>query len=62
LKEIDHFKFRRKWERGIKMDLKETGWGTELDRSGSGSIQMAVCFEYENESSGYQSAGKFLTR
>jgi hypothetical protein len=25
-----------RWENNIKMDLREVGWGPELDRSGSG--------------------------
>jgi hypothetical protein len=27
---------RRRWEDNIKMDLREVGWGHELDKSGSG--------------------------
>jgi hypothetical protein len=27
---------RRRWEDNIKMDLREVGWGHELDQSGSG--------------------------
>jgi hypothetical protein len=27
---------RRKWEDGIRMDIREIGWGCELDSTGSG--------------------------
>jgi hypothetical protein len=27
---------RRRWENGIKMDLREIGWGCRLDPVGSG--------------------------
>jgi hypothetical protein len=27
---------RRRWENGIRMDLRETGWGCGLDSTGSG--------------------------
>jgi hypothetical protein len=27
---------RRRWEDGIRMDLKEIGWGCGLDSTGSG--------------------------
>jgi hypothetical protein len=27
---------RRRWENGIRMDLKEIGWGCRLDPDGSG--------------------------
>jgi hypothetical protein len=29
-------RLRRRWENNIKLDLREAGWGHELDRSGSG--------------------------
>jgi hypothetical protein len=45
---------RRRWEDGIKMDLKEIGWGYRVDSVGSGLGPMAVSckYGYEPEGSG----------
>jgi hypothetical protein len=50
---------RRRWEDGIRMDLKETGLGGGggLDSTGSGQGPMAGCCESGDERSGSFSKG-----
>jgi hypothetical protein len=44
---------RRRWEDGIRMDLRQTGWGgCELDSTGSGQGPVARCCECGDEPSG----------
>jgi hypothetical protein len=43
---------RRRWEDGIKMDLREIGWGCEVDSPGSGYGPLAGCCEHCDEPSG----------
>jgi hypothetical protein len=44
---------RRRWEDGIRMDLRDTGLGVcGLDSTGSGQGPVAGCFECGDESSG----------
>jgi hypothetical protein len=44
---------RRRWEDGVRMDLREIGLeGGGLDSTGSGQGQMAGCCEYGDEPSG----------
>jgi hypothetical protein len=45
---------RRRWEDGIRMDLRETGLGgCGLDSTGSGQRPLAGCCECGDEPSGY---------
>ena len=44
-------RLRRRWEDNIKMDLREVGWGHELDQSGLRQGQVAGCCECGNEPS-----------
>ena len=41
------------------MDLREVGWGHELDRSGSGQGQVVGCCEFSNKCSGSMKFGEF---
>jgi hypothetical protein len=50
---------RSRWERDIKMDLREVDGGHELDRSGSGQGQMAGSCEFGDEPSGFIKCEKF---
>jgi hypothetical protein len=44
---------RRRWEDGIKMDLREIGWGgCGVDSPGSGPGSLAGCCECGDEPSG----------
>jgi hypothetical protein len=44
---------RRRWEDGVKMDLRKVGLGVcGLDSTGSGQRQVAGCCEYGDEPSG----------
>jgi hypothetical protein len=43
---------RRRWEDGIRMDLREIGWGCRLDPVGSGQRPVAGCCEYGDGPSG----------
>jgi hypothetical protein len=43
---------RRRWEDGIRMDIREIGWGCVLDSTGSGQGPVAGCCECGDESSG----------
>jgi hypothetical protein len=43
---------RRRWEDGIRMDLRETGLGVSLDSTGSGQGPVAGCCECGDEPSG----------
>jgi hypothetical protein len=43
---------RRRWEDGIRMDLRETGWECELDSTGSAHRPVASCCECGDEPSG----------
>jgi hypothetical protein len=44
---------RRRWEDGIRMDLRETGGGGGgLDSTGSGQGSVAGCCECDDEPSG----------
>jgi hypothetical protein len=36
---------RRRWEDGIRIDLREIGWGCGLDSTGSGEEPVARCCE-----------------
>jgi hypothetical protein len=41
---------RRRWENGIRMYLKEIGWGKgTVDSIGSGKRPVAGCCEYDDE-------------
>jgi len=44
---------RHRREGNIKMDLREVGWGHELDRSGSGYGEVAGTCKSGNEPSGF---------
>jgi hypothetical protein len=43
---------RRRWEDGIKMGLREIGWGCGVDSPGSGYGPLAGCCECGDEPSG----------
>jgi hypothetical protein len=43
---------RRRWEDGVRMDLRKTGLGCGLDSTGSGQGPMAGCCECSDETSG----------
>jgi hypothetical protein len=45
---------RCRWEDGIRMDLREIGWGRErgMDSPGSGQGPVAGCCEHGDEPSG----------
>jgi hypothetical protein len=43
---------RHRWEDGIRMDLKEIGWGFRVDPVGPGQEPVASCCEYGDEPSG----------
>jgi hypothetical protein len=44
---------RRRWEDGIRMDLREIGlWGCGLDSTGSEQVPVAGCCECGDEPSG----------
>jgi hypothetical protein len=43
---------RRKWEEGIRMDLREIGWGSGLDSTGSRQAPVESCCECGDEPSG----------
>jgi hypothetical protein len=43
---------RRRWEDGIKMDLREIGCGCGVDSPGSGRELLAGCCECADEPSG----------
>jgi hypothetical protein len=43
---------RRRREDGIRMDLKEIGWGCRVDPVGSGQGPVAGCCEYGDEPAG----------
>jgi hypothetical protein len=43
---------RRRWEDGVRMDLREIGLGGGLDSTGSGQGPVAVCCECGDEPSG----------
>jgi hypothetical protein len=43
---------RRRWEDGIRMDLREIGLGYGLDSTGSGQGPVAGCCECGDEPSG----------
>jgi hypothetical protein len=44
---------RRRWEDGIRMDLREIGWrGCGLDSTGSGQGPVVCCCECGDEPSG----------
>jgi hypothetical protein len=43
---------RRRWEDGIKMDLRESGWGCGVDAPGSVQGSLAGCCECGDEPSG----------
>jgi hypothetical protein len=51
---------RRKWDKNIKMNLRETGWDYGVDRSGSGQGQVAGSCECSNETPGSIKFGEFL--
>jgi hypothetical protein len=43
----------RRWEDGVRMDLRETGLGgCGLDSTGSGQVPVAGCCECDDEPSG----------
>jgi hypothetical protein len=46
------WKTRCKWEDGIRMDLRETGWGCGLDSTGSRLGPVVSCCERGDEPSG----------
>jgi hypothetical protein len=52
---------RRSWKDSIRMDLREIGWESRLDSSGSGEGPVAGSCEHGNETSGSIKAGNFLT-
>jgi hypothetical protein len=41
----------RRWD-GIRMDLREIGWGCRVDPAGSGQGQVAGCCEYGDKPAG----------
>jgi hypothetical protein len=43
---------RRRWEDGIKMDLKEISWGYRVEPFGSGLAPVAGSCEYGDEPAG----------
>jgi hypothetical protein len=43
---------RHGWENGIRLDLREIGWGCGLDSTGSGQRPVASCCECGDEPSG----------
>jgi hypothetical protein len=43
---------RRRWEDGIRKDLREIGLGGGLDSTGSGQVPVAGCCECGDEPSG----------
>jgi hypothetical protein len=43
---------RRRWEDGIRMDLKRLDWGFGLDSTGPGQEPVAGCCECGDEPSG----------
>jgi hypothetical protein len=43
---------RRRWRDGIRMDLREIGWGCRVDPVGSGFGPMAGSCEYGDEPAG----------
>jgi hypothetical protein len=43
---------RRRWEDGIKIDLREIGWGCGVDSAGLGQGPLAGCCECGDEPSG----------
>jgi hypothetical protein len=43
---------RRRWEDGIKMDLREIGWGCGMDSPGSVQGSVVGCCEHGDEPSG----------
>jgi hypothetical protein len=43
---------RHRWEDGIRMDLRETGWGCGLDLTGSRQGLIVSCGECSDEPSG----------
>jgi hypothetical protein len=49
---------RHRWEYNIKMDLREVGWGHELDRYGSGQGQVAGSCVCDKEPSGSIKCGE----
>jgi hypothetical protein len=51
---------RLRWEDNIKIDLRDVGWGNDLDLSGSGWGQVASCCECGNEPSGFVKCGEFI--
>jgi hypothetical protein len=44
---------RRRWEDGIRIDLRETGCGYGVDPVDSGQGPVAGCCEYGDEPAGY---------
>jgi hypothetical protein len=51
---------RRRWKNGIKMDLRETGWGCRVDPVGSGWGSVAGSCKYSDEPAG-QSGTELVT-
>jgi hypothetical protein len=43
---------RRRWENGIRIDLREIGWGCRLDSVGSGLVAGSCKYGGENLGSG----------
>jgi hypothetical protein len=43
-------RLRRRWENGIRMDLREIGWGCGLDSTDSGQGPVVRCCECGDES------------
>jgi hypothetical protein len=43
---------RRRWEDGVKVDLREMVWGCGVDSPGSGLGSLAGCCECGDEPSG----------
>jgi hypothetical protein len=42
-----------KWEDGVRMDLREIGWGCGLDSTGLGQGPAASCCECGDEPAGF---------
>ena len=51
---------RCRWEDNFITDIREVGWGHELDRCGSGQGLVVGCFECGNEPSVSIKYGEFL--
>ena len=49
-----------RWKNNIKMDVREVGWGMDMDRNGSEYRQVADPCECGNELSDFIKFGEFL--